>query len=201
LKKYLADYAFLFSIAGVVILLDQWTKYLVRTNLAFGEIWPQGHWIVFYARIVHWRNTGAAFGMFQNFGIVFAVLAIVVSGAILYYFPKIPKQDWAIRIALGLQLGGAVGNLISRLTQSHITDGNFIERLSQGYVTDFISIDSFAVFNVADASISIGVAILALSLFQRERKEKTAKNPPPDDEASSTQEVVHSQLSKEVKGE
>jgi signal peptidase II len=201
LKKYLADYAFLFSIAGVVILLDQWTKYLVRTNLAFGEIWPQGHWIVFYARIVHWRNTGAAFGMFQNFGIVFAVLAIVVSGAILYYFPKIPKQDWAIRIALGLQLGGAVGNLISRLTQSHITDGNFIERLSQGYVTDFISIDSFAVFNVADASISIGVAILALSLFQRERKEKTAKNPPPDDEASSTQEVVHSQLPKEVKGE
>lgn len=201
MKKYLADYAFLFSIAGVVILLDQWTKYLVRTNLAFGEIWPQGHWIVFYARIVHWRNTGAAFGMFQNFGIVFAVLAIVVSGAILYYFPKIPKQDWAIRIALGLQLGGAVGNLISRLTQSHITDGNFIERLSQGYVTDFISIDSFAVFNVADASISIGVAILALSLFQRERKEKTAKNPPPDDEASSTQEVVHSQLPKEVKGE
>jgi len=201
LKKYLADYAFLFSIAGVVILLDQWTKYLVRTNLAFGEIWPQGHWIVFYARIVHWRNTGAAFGMFQNFGIVFAVLAIVVSGAILYYFPKIPKQDWAIRIALSLQLGGAVGNLISRLTQSHITDGNFIERLSQGYVTDFISIDSFAVFNVADASISIGVAILALSLFQRERKEKTAKNPPPDDEASSTQEVVHSQLPKELKGE
>lgn len=201
MKKYLADYAFLFSIAGVVILLDQWTKYLVRTNLAFGEIWPQGHWIVFYARIVHWRNTGAAFGMFQNFGIVFAVLAIVVSGAILYYFPKIPKQDWAIRIALSLQLGGAVGNLISRLTQSHITDGNFIERLSQGYVTDFISIDSFAVFNVADASISIGVAILALSLFQRERKEKTAKNPPPDDEASSTQEVVHSQLPKELKGE
>jgi len=201
LKKYLADYAFLFSIAGAVVLLDQLTKFLVRTNLAFGEIWPQGHWIVFYARIVNWKNTGAAFGMFQNLGIVFAVLAVVVSGAIIYYFPKIPKQDWVLRIALGLQLGGAVGNLISRLTQSNVTDGNFIERLSQGYVTDFISIDSFAVFNVADASISIGVAILALSLFQRERKEKTAKNPPPDDEASSTQEVVHSQLPKELKGE
>ena len=201
MKKYLADYAFLFSIAGVVILLDQWTKYLVRTNLAFGEIWPQGHWIVFYARIVNWRNTGAAFGMFQNLGIVFAVLAVVVSGAIIYYFPKIPKQDWALRIALGLQLGGAVGNLISRLTQSNVTDGNFIERLSQGYVTDFISIDSFAVFNVADASISIGTAILALSLFQRERKEKTAESPPSDDEASSNQDVVHGQLPEEVKGE
>jgi len=201
LKKYLANYAFLFSIAGAVVLLDQWTKFLVRTNLAFGEIWPQGHWIVFYARIVHWRNTGAAFGMFQNLGIVFAVLAIVVSGAIIYSFPKIPKQDWALRIALGLQLGGAVGNLISRLTQSHITDGNFIERLSQGYVTDFISIDSFAVFNVADASISIGVAILALSLFQREKKQKTVESPPADGEASPTQEVMHSQLPEEVKGE
>lgn len=201
MKKYLSDYAFLFSIAGAVILLDQWTKFLVRSNLAFGEIWPQGHWIVFYARIVNWRNTGAAFGMFQNLGIVFAVLAIVVSGAIIYYFPKIPKQDWSLRIALGLQLGGAVGNLISRLTQSNVTDGNFIERLSQGYVTDFISIDSFAVFNVADASISIGVAILALSLFQREKKQKTAESPPADDEASSTQEVMHSQLPEEVEGE
>ena len=201
MKKYLTDYAFLLSIAGAVVLLDQWTKFLVRSNLAFGEIWPQGHWIVFYARIVHWRNTGAAFGMFQNFGIVFAVLAIVVSGAIVYYFPKIPKQDWALRIALGLQLGGAVGNLISRLTQSNVTDGNFIERLSQGYVTDFISIDSFAVFNVADASISIGVAILALSLFQREKKQKTAESPPADYESSSTQEVMYSQPPEEVKGE
>jgi signal peptidase II len=201
LKKYLADYAFLFSIAGAVVLLDQWTKFLVRTNLAFGEIWPQGHWIVFYARIVNWRNTGAAFGMFQNLGIVFAVLAIVVTGAIIYYFPKIPKQDWALRIALSLQLGGAVGNLISRLTQSNVTDGNFIERLSQGYVTDFISIDSFAVFNVADASISIGTAILALSLFQREKKEKTAESPPAEDESSTTQEVMHNQLPEEVEGE
>ena len=201
MKKFLADYAFLFSIAGAVVLLDQLTKFLVRTNLAFGEIWPQGHWIVFYARIVNWKNTGAAFGMFQNLGIVFAVLAVVVSGAIIYYFPKIPKQDWVLRIALGLQLGGAVGNLISRLTQSNVTDGNFIERLSQGYVTDFISIDSFAVFNVADASISIGTAILALSLFQRERKEKTAESPPSDDEASSNQDVVHGQLPEEVKGE
>jgi signal peptidase II len=98
-------------------------------------------------------------------------------------------------------LGGAVGNLISRLTQSHVTDGNFIERLSQGYVTDFISIDSFAVFNIADASISIGVAILAISLFQREKKQKTVESLPADGEASSTQEVMHSQLPEEVKGE
>jgi hypothetical protein len=78
---------------------------------------------------------------------------------------------------------------------------NFIERLSQGYVTDFISIDSFAVFNVADASISIGTAILAISLFQRERKEKIVESPPADDEASSTQEVMHSQLPEDVEGE
>lgn len=182
MSKKITDYAFLFLISGAVILLDQWTKYLVRSNLDFGEIWPPDHWIILYARVVHWQNTGAAFGMLQNLGPVFTVLAFVVSIFIIYYFPKVPAQDWVLRLALSLQLGGAIGNLI--------------DRLNQGYVTDFISLDSFAVFNVADASISIGTAILAITLLQRERKESAAHKPP-----TQGTEIPSKNLTEDVKGE
>ena len=126
LKKPLADYAVLFLIAGIVILLDQLTKAVVRQNLALGEIYRPELWISQYARLIHLKNTGAANGMFQNFNKILAVFPFIVALAILYYFPRIPRQDWLIRLALGFYLGGALGNLIDRLTQ--------------GYVTDFISV-------------------------------------------------------------
>jgi signal peptidase II len=158
LKKYLWDYVLLSLIAGAVIGLDQWTKELVRIKLDFIEIWSPWSWLTPYARIVHWKNTGAAFGMLQNYGDIFSILAILVALAILYYFPQVPRQDWVLRLAMGLQLGGAVGNLV--------------DRIIQGYVTDFISLGSFPVFNVADASISIGVAILILGMWFKDWKEK-----------------------------
>ncbi len=93
---------------------------------------------------------------------VFTVLAFIVSIVILYYYPRVPRSEWAIRLAMTLQLAGAVGNLIDRLTQ--------------GTVTDFVSLGTFAVFNVADASISIGTAILVLAVWLSERKQnKLAK--------------------------
>jgi len=173
LKKYFWDYAYLLGIAGAVITLDQWTKQLVRSNLEYGEIWSLPG-LEAYARLVHWRNTGAAFGMFQDFGGIFSILAILVSIAILYYFPQVPRHDWPLRLAMGLQLGGAVGNLIDRLTEGH--------------VTDFISVGNFAVFNVADASISLGVAILVIGMWIRERQQKnqqTAAGQTPDTGLSS----------------
>ncbi|MEJ2601309.1 MAG: signal peptidase II [Anaerolineales bacterium] len=157
MKKYFKDYIFLFSLAGAIVALDQWTKYLVRQNLPFQAIWSPWPWLTPFARIVHWKNTGAAFGIFQGFGDVFTILAIVVSIAILYYFPQVPRRDWTLRLAMGMQLGGAVGNLI--------------DRLFFGSVTDFVSVGNFAVFNVADASISIGVAILILGMLAKERQD------------------------------
>lgn len=182
LKKYLQDYAFLLGIAGIIIALDQWTKYLVRTRLQFNEVWVPWPWLEPYARIVHWRNTGAAFGIFQEFGGVFLVLAIIVSIAILYYFPQVSRHDWPLRFAMGLQLGGAVGNLIDRL-------------LFNGSVTDFISIGNFAVFNVADASISTGVAILVIGMWIKERSQK-AQGAPPTPDSGQPQP-----LPEEIKGE
>lgn len=156
MKKYFQSYVFLFSIAGSIIALDQWTKYLVRSSLALQETWSPWAWLSPYARIVNWKNTGAAFGLLQDFNTVFAVLAVVVSLAILYFFPRVQKEEWPLRIALAMQMGGALGNLIDRLTQ--------------GYVTDFVSLGSFAVFNVADASISLGVAVLVVGVWLSERK-------------------------------
>jgi signal peptidase II len=158
LKKYIRDYVFLLSIASIIVLLDQWTKNYVRTSIPFGGSWSPWSWLEPYARLVHWQNTGAAFGIFQNMNIVFTVLAFIVSIAILYYYPRVPRNEWLIRLALALQLGGAVGNLIDRLTQ--------------GTVTDFISLGTFAVFNVADACISVGTALLIFAVWNSERKQK-----------------------------
>lgn len=157
MKKIIQDYIFLFGIAGFLVWLDQWSKEMVRQNLAFQETWVPWPWLLRYARIVHWKNTGAAFGMLQNFGDVFMFLAIIVALFILYYFPKVPRQDRLIRVAMAIQFGGALGNLVDRLTQ--------------GYVTDFIMLGNFPVFNVADACISIGVALLILGVWLKDRQE------------------------------
>jgi len=154
----------LFGLAGSVIALDQWTKWLVRTNLPFEGTWLPSWmtWLSPYARIVHWNNSGAAFGSFQNGNTVFTVLAIIVIAAIIYYFPRVDLRDWTLRLAMGLQLGGAAGNLV--------------DRLMKGKVTDFISIGSFPVFNVADSAISIGVVVLLVGVWLKERFEKKTSN-------------------------
>lgn len=166
MKKFLGSYSALIVIAGLIIIADQITKHLVITNIPMGSTWSPWDWLAPYARIVHWKNTGAAFGMFQNFNIVFTILAILVSIAILYYFPRVPRAEWPLRLAMGMQLGGAVGNLI--------------DRLNQGYVTDFVSVGNFAVFNVADASISVGVVVLILGVWvmDQSQKKSAATNSP-----------------------
>ena len=156
MKKLLKDFLFLFTIAGLIIFLDQFTKNIVRSNLAVGETWMPIEWLAPFARFVHWKNTGAAFGLFQSASTILAILAIVIAIAIIFYFPQIPSKDTLSRIALAMQLGGAVGNLIDRLTIGH--------------VTDFISIGNFAVFNVADASITVGVCVLLFVLWKEEKK-------------------------------
>ncbi len=166
LKKKIADYAFLFLIAGAIILLDQLSKSWVRQNLALGEVYLPDHWLSQYARIIFWKNTGAAFGMFQDFGNVFSIFSILISAFVIYYFPQIPPQDWLIRVSMSMLLGGALGNLISRL--------------NQGYVTDWFSVGSFPVFNVADASISVGVAVLFLGMWMQELKLKRGRAKSPD---------------------
>ena len=147
-------------IAILIAGLDQWTKWLVRVNIPAGGTWlPESlEWLSPYARIVHWYNTGAAFGIFKEGGMIFTVLAFIVIGAILYYYPQVERSDWSLRLAMSMQLGGAIGNLIDRLTI--------------GKVTDFISVGTFPVFNVADASISVGCVVLLVGVWLNETAQK-----------------------------
>lgn len=147
----LRSYLSLALVSGAIILLDQLTKTWVRDNLALSQTWMPWEQLAPYARIVHWQNSGAAFGMFQNAGAFFAVLAILVAGMIIYYFPRLEPGDWAVRLGMSLQLGGALGNLI--------------DRLQHGHVTDFISIGNFPIWNIADAAITCGVAVMILDMI------------------------------------
>lgn len=154
------SYLFLGSVAGFIVILDQITKALVRTYIPINDYWPHGSWLASYMRLFHTQNTGVAFGMLQGTNIIFAILAVIVSGAIVYYYPRVTKDDWTLRVALSMQLAGALGNLVDRVVF--------------GQVTDFISVGNFAVFNVADSSITVGVAILILGVWLQERKKTRA---------------------------
>lgn len=149
-------YDLLIITAIILISLDQWTKSLILKYIPYGESWMPWEWLAPFARLVHWNNTGVAFGMFQGNNLFFAILAVLVSLAILYYYPRIPLTDPVLRLALGMQFAGAVGNLIDRVTIGH--------------VIDFISVGNFAVFNIADASISVGVAVLILGVWIHDKR-------------------------------
>jgi signal peptidase II len=144
--------------SGILITLDQWTKSLVIKNISFLGTWlPErlAH-LTSEFRIVHWRNSGAAFGMFSNGNIIFLILAVIASIFIITFYPMIEKGEWSLRIAMILQLGGAVGNML--------------DRIKYGYVIDFISIRNLPVFNIADSCISLGVILLLVSVLVQEFK-------------------------------
>lgn len=159
--KLFKKYLFLIGISGSIIVLDQITKYLVKSNLSMGETWSPWSWLSPYARIVNWHNSGAAFGMFQQGGPIFAVMAVIVALVIIIYFPQVHESEKLVQIALAMQLAGSLGNLI--------------DRLSQGFVTDFVSVGNFPVFNVADSSITVGVGVLMLGVWLEEHKQKKNK--------------------------
>lgn len=158
MKKFIKIYWLLFTVAGLIITLDQISKAVVRANIPFYGEWMPVEWLATYFRFVYWENTGAAFGLFQSGGLIFAVLAVVISIFIIYYYPQIPLNETLTRIAMAMQMGGALGNLIDRIVF--------------GPVTDFIAVGEFPVFNIADSSITIGVGLLILSLWINERRDK-----------------------------
>ena len=150
-----------FVIMGLVLLADQLTKYLVETRIPLYGVWAPIPALEGIFRIVHTTNTGAVFGLFQGTGMFFAALAVVVAGAIVYFNLTLPGNQWAIRVALGLQLGGALGNLI--------------DRLRQGHVTDFIDTGPWYIWNLADLAIVSGVILFAFAYWREIRREEAAK--------------------------
>lgn len=146
---------FLFAVlAAGIVLADQITKSWVVATLDIGERFE-----VFgeYLRIVHWRNSGALFGLLPDTAGVFAVVSFGVVGLIVWYHAK-AGRGILLTLALGLLLGGAIGNLIDRLRYGSVVD----------FVDAGIGTTRFYTFNVADAAISTAiVALLAMALVPR----------------------------------
>jgi len=147
----------LLVIALAVIGLDQLTKYLIRANMGLGESIPREG--IF--RITYVTNTGGAFGIFASQTFLLALIAVIGISVFLVYLRYIPLKSRLLKIGLGLDLGGAIGNLIDRL------------RL-EGKVTDFIDIGPWPVFNVADSAIVVGTILIAYYLlFVSQKKSPT----------------------------
>lgn len=143
------------TVVLIVVVLDQATKWAVRSNFAFGEAWSPGG--MDFVRIVHLTNSGAAFGIFQGEAQLVTAIGIIGIAAILFYFLFPPMDHPLLSIALAMLLGGALGNLT--------------DRLLRGEVTDWIDVGSWPTFNLADSSITISIiAILAFLLFDERLK-------------------------------
>ncbi|HET6349551.1 MAG TPA: signal peptidase II [Candidatus Krumholzibacteria bacterium] len=143
----------LFLPAAIVVVLDQLTKHFVWRNGQNYEVIPG------YFNITLVKNAGAAFGMFQGARIFFVAASVLAVGLIVYLGRRLPREYRQRRIWLGLILGGAVGNLI--------------DRVASGQVIDFLQIGVaghyWPVFNVADAGVSIGAALLILYALRTRR--------------------------------
>ena len=153
--------------AGGAILADQVTKAVALAKLDDGRTHPV------IDGVLHWtlqRNPGAAFGIFRRAPVLFTVIAIVIVIAIVVSAPRV--RDTLNGLALGLVLGGALGNLADRLFRP---PGPF-----RGRVIDFIDLRVWPTFNVADMAVVFGAILLAFTAFRSDRAAKT----PPDTAAT-----------------
>ena len=142
--------------AATIVTLDQVTKALVRARLPLHESVTV---IPGFFDLTHVRNTGAAFGMLNDFEfqykpLVMVIIALVALGAVASYALTIPPEQRVARLGLALIVAGAIGNLIDRATS--------------GFVVDFVDVYwrgiHFWAFNVADSAITVGVVLMLLDV-------------------------------------
>ncbi len=148
----LGRWALFAAIAIGVVVVDQLVKAWVVANLAIGD---SVQLIGDLVRIIHWRNSGILFGMLPQSAGAFAIVSLIVLGVIVFYHAK-AGRGLVVTIALGLLLGGAIGNLIDRLHYGSVVD--FVDMGIGGW--------RFYTYNVADAAISTAIVLLvAMALF------------------------------------
>ena len=139
-----------FLVASLVFVLDRIAKIAVANNMSYGQsmdILPR----IFHLTLV--LNNGTAFGLFKGANAALAILSVVVIMLILFYVLKNKAMGFANSLALGLILGGALGNLF--------------DRVKFGYVIDFLDFRVWPVFNIADSAITIGTCLLAWSILRQ----------------------------------
>ena len=143
----------LFVLPLAVVILDQFSKYIVVENMALGESIPIIEEVFHLTYIL---NPGAAFGMFAHNRLFFIAIAVMVIGIIIWARREILASPWEVKAGCGLFLGGAIGNLI--------------DRARQGLVIDFFDFRIWPVFNIADIAICIGVGLIIWNLLKTELK-------------------------------
>lgn len=137
----------------LIVAVDQVTKWAVRANIDRGDSIPESGLF----RLVHYSNTGAAFGILQGAGTLLALTSIIGVVAIIVYVASPAFGRPLMRFGFSLMLAGALGNLI--------------DRLMHGEVTDFLKVPNWPAFNVADSAISIGVLLLLWTLLRDDSPE------------------------------
>lgn len=153
-------------ISLAVLVLDQWTKWLVEVHLgdhASVEVIPR------FLSFTHVQNTGVAFGLFAAHGDaagtwVLTLLGLAALVFVGYYFRIVPLSDRPLLVALALVLGGAVGNLVDRVMSGAVTD----------FIDFYVGTYHWHTFNVADSAITVGIALMVLSTFRRPPEEDGA---------------------------
>jgi signal peptidase II len=141
MKRSIREITF-FLIALLIIALDQVSKYFIKENMTTGQSIPgEG-----FFRITYSTNEGMVFGLFANQTFLITLTAIVGIAAIIIYSRYPIFNQVPVRVALGLMLGGAVGNLI--------------DRIRLGEVIDFIDVGAWPVFNLADSAVVVGVVLI-----------------------------------------
>ena len=159
-------------VVGIIVGVDQWTKALVVEHLSPPGSGYQVHLIGQYLLLFYIQNNGAAFSLFANSAVLIALITVAV-GVICYIYARmINSGSLAIKLIMGMIVGGALGNIIDRVRHA-------------GYVVDFIAFRIpqigfyFAIFNIADAAISVGVFLFFIALlvtsFRRSRTTEDIK--------------------------
>ncbi len=151
-------------LAIVAFALDQWIKYLVETSLAFQEKID----LVPFLALFRTFNTGIAFSMFSSLGDTgLVVIATLVVAVVLYLATVTPRSHVFARTGFALIIGGAIGNLVDRVTYGHVID----------YILFHTQTWSFAVFNLADACISVGAVLIVFDELIGWRREVKPQGP------------------------
>ncbi|KAB7707987.1 lipoprotein signal peptidase [Bacillus aerolatus] len=152
-----------YLVALLVVLLDQWTKWLIVKNMEIGE---SVEVIKDFFYITSHRNRGAAWGMLEGQLWLFYIITVVVAAGIVYYMQTEAKNKPLMKSALGFLLGGAIGNFIDRVFRKEVVD----------FFNTYIFSYDFPIFNIADAALTIGVILLIIAMFIEDRKEKRKLN-------------------------
>ncbi|MDF0174557.1 signal peptidase II [Staphylococcus pseudintermedius] len=141
----------------IILIGDQLTKFIIRTQMTLGESFAV---VPKFLYITSHRNNGAAWGILSGKMTFFYIITIIVLIALIVFYIKEAKNNMLMQIAISLLFSGALGNFIDRVSSGEVVD--FIDTVIFGY--------DFPIFNIADASLTIGVVLLIIVLLKDQKQ-------------------------------